>query len=118
MFVKVCVRLETHEGFSVGPVGGAAVARLIDLALLLQAAGLTALAGTNLEDGERLVCGLTAVLFFWRTRPPVHPELDGDAAAESVVAGEAGCGGMGQVHSLQELLQGSRALDPPVLMAG
>lgn len=49
---------------------------------------------------------------------PVHPELDGGAAAVSVVAGEAGCGGMGPVHSLQELLQGSEALDPPVLMAG
>lgn len=48
---------------------------------------------------------------------PVHPELDGGAAAVSVVAGEAGCGGMGPVHSLQELLQGSEALDPPVLMA-
>lgn len=36
---------------------------------------------------------------------PAHPELDGDAAAGSVVAGEAGCGGMGPVHSLQELLQ-------------
>lgn len=49
---------------------------------------------------------------------PVHPELDGDAAVGSVVAGEAGYGGTGPVHSLQELLQGSEALDLPVLMAG
>lgn len=49
---------------------------------------------------------------------PVRPERDGGAAAASVVAGEAGCGGRGPVHNLQELLQGSEALDPPVLMAG
>lgn len=48
---------------------------------------------------------------------PVHPELDGDAAAGSVVAGEAGCGGKEPVHSLQGLLQGSEAPDPPVLTA-
>lgn len=53
-----------------------------------------------------------------RNEPPVHPELDGDAAVVSVVAGETGYGGMGQVHSLQELLQGSEALGPPTLMAG
>lgn len=35
---------------SVGPVGGAAVARLVDLALLLQAAGLATLAGTALNE--------------------------------------------------------------------
>lgn len=35
----------------------------------------------------------------------------------NVVAGEARYGGTGQVHSLQELLQGSEALDPPALMA-
>lgn len=34
---------------SVGPVRGAAVARLVDLALLLQAVGLTALAWTPLN---------------------------------------------------------------------
>lgn len=34
---------------SVGPVGGAAVVRLVDLALLLQAVGLTALAWTPLN---------------------------------------------------------------------
>lgn len=34
---------------SVGPVGGAAVARLVDLALLLQAAGLATLARTTLN---------------------------------------------------------------------
>lgn len=49
---------------------------------------------------------------------PVHPELDGDAAAASVVAGEAGCGGRELVRSLQELLQGSGAPDPPALTAG
>lgn len=54
----------------------------------------------------------------FRDEPPVHPELDGDAAVVSVVAGETGCGGMGRVHSLQELLRGSEALGPPTLMAG
>lgn len=49
---------------------------------------------------------------------PVHPEQDDGAAAVSVVAGEAGCGGKGPVHNLQELLQDSEALDPPALMAG
>lgn len=53
----------------------------------------------------------------WEVSAPVRPEQDGGAAAVSVVAGEARCGGMGQVHSLQELLQGSEALDPPALMA-
>lgn len=48
---------------------------------------------------------------------PVHPEQDDGAAAVSVVAGEAGCGGKGPVHNLQELLLGSEALDPPALMA-
>lgn len=48
---------------------------------------------------------------------PVHPELDGDAAAGSVVAGEAGCGGKEPVHSLQGLRRGSEAPDPPVLTA-
>ena len=48
---------------------------------------------------------------------PVHPELGDGAAAVSVVAGEAGCGGMGPVHSLQGLLQDSEGLDPPALMA-
>ena len=38
---------------SVGPVRGAAVARLIDLALLLQAAGLAALAGSNLNTDKQ-----------------------------------------------------------------
>lgn len=38
---------------SVGPVGGAAVARLVDLALLLQAAGLATLAGTALNTHTR-----------------------------------------------------------------
>lgn len=50
-------------------------------------------------------------------KTPVHPELDGDAAAVNAVAGEARCGGMGQVHSLQELPRGSEALGPPVQMA-
>lgn len=34
---------------SVGPIRGAAIARLVDLALLLQAAGLTTLARTTLN---------------------------------------------------------------------
>lgn len=37
---------------SVGPVRGAAVARLVDLALLLQAVGLAALAWTPLNTPE------------------------------------------------------------------
>lgn len=48
---------------------------------------------------------------------PVRPERGGGAAAGSAVAGEAGCGGKGPVHSLREPLQGSEVLDPPVLMA-
>lgn len=40
---------------SVGPVGGAAVARLVDLALLLQAAGLATLAGTALNTHVKLL---------------------------------------------------------------
>lgn len=38
-----------NVALSVGPVRGAAVARLVDLALLLQAAGLAALAWTTLD---------------------------------------------------------------------
>lgn len=51
-------------------------------------------------------------------RLPVRPERGGGAAAGSAVAGEAGCGGRGPVHSLREPLQGSEVLDPPVPMAG
>lgn len=41
---------QTVDGaISVGPVGRAAVARLVDLALLLQAAGLAALTWTTLN---------------------------------------------------------------------
>lgn len=48
---SACARRLTHivhVAILVGPVWGAAVARLVDLALLLQAAGLTALARTTL----------------------------------------------------------------------
>lgn len=50
--------MHTHIGnvaVLVGPVRGAAVARLVDLALLLQAAGLATLAGTALNT-QRHVC--------------------------------------------------------------
>jgi len=126
-----CTFTHTHthiadRAISVGPVGGVAIARLVNLALLLQAAGLAPLAGTNLNNnGQQNSVGRLGSKFkrgkgltAFGSELPVHPELDGDAAAVSVVAGEAGCGGMGQVHSLQELLLGSGALDPPVLMAG
>lgn len=48
----MCTQIDTHIvhiAILVGPVWGAAVARLVDLALLLQAAGLTALARTTLH---------------------------------------------------------------------
>lgn len=55
--VCVCMSAHTHILFlsadatvSVGPVWGAAVARLVDLALLLQAAGLTTLARPALRN--------------------------------------------------------------------
>lgn len=126
--VVLCVGLSpcrhmVNVALSVGPVRGAAVARLVDLALLLQAAGLAALARTTLDrqthDCETLEEPLVRhkVLKKCVRALPAHPELDGDAAAGSVVAGEAGCGGMGPVHSLQELLQDWEALGPPVLMA-
>lgn len=49
--VGVCPRAHpsVDVAISVGPVGGAAVARLVDLALLLQVAGLATLAGTTLN---------------------------------------------------------------------
>lgn len=53
-----CLSMHAHSldvAISVGPVGGAAVARLVDLALLLQAAGLAALARTTLNT-ERHAC--------------------------------------------------------------
>lgn len=54
--VCVCIQVRTHTHtlsadvtVSVGPVGGAAVARLVDLALLLQAAGLAPLTRPTLS---------------------------------------------------------------------
>lgn len=45
-----------HLAVSVGPVRGAAVARLVDLALLLQAAGLAPLARTTLNTHRHSAC--------------------------------------------------------------
>lgn len=50
VFVHACTHI-VDEATSVGPVGRAAVARLVDLALLLQVAGLSALTGTTLNTG-------------------------------------------------------------------
>lgn len=57
--VGVCVHVHaTHTvdvAVSVGPVGGAAVARLVDLALLLQAVGLAPLVGNPLSILSKMV---------------------------------------------------------------
>lgn len=55
----VCIQARTHNlsadvAVSVGPVRGAAVARLVDLALLLQAAGLAPLTRTALKNKKEV----------------------------------------------------------------
>lgn len=101
---------------SVGPVGGRAVAGLVDLALLLQAAGLTPLTGSSLNAARdntqwvrEGVCGWVGVC----ECVPVRPERGGGAAVWSAVAGEAGCGGRGLERTPLGL-----PLDPPALTAG
>lgn len=120
--VRFTGALLTH--FSVGPVGGAAVARFVNLALLLQSARLATMVGTTLDTGKTGVCKTRGEFSISDSADktlqllPVHPEPGGGAAAVSVVAGEERCERMGLVHTLQELHRGSEALDRPALMAG
>ena len=112
------------SGGSIGPVWGAAIAGLVELALLLHAAGLATLTWSALKtrhfisktllkgmlnNGLRIaghaVCWTLSTCV--RVCVPVRPGPGGGAAAGSVVAGgRGGCGGRGLERSLQGLLQG------------